>query len=515
MHGCLTGAYDIRHLKVRNRVVLTNKTPAGLVRGFGGPQVYFALERLMQRIALDLGLDPLAVYRQNFVRAEAFPYRAAAGALIDSGDYHTALDLASERGGLAELIARRAQARAEGRLYGIGYAAIVEPSISNMGYITTVMPADARAKAGPKNGAIAAATVSIDLLGGVSVVVASVPQGQGHATVLAQVVADVFGLRPDEIAVNVDLDTQKDAWSVASGNYSSRFAGAVAGTAHLAAVKLRFKLASIAAAQLGCEVDAVVFAGAKVFAREMPDNALVFARVASSAHWAPALLPEGMEPGLRETVFWTPEQLAAPDEQDRVNTSAAYGFGFDLCAVEIERDTGKVRIDRYVTLHDAGRLLNPALADGQIRGGFAQGIGAALMEEFRYAADGAFLSGTFADYLVPTAMEVPEPVILHMETPSPFTPLGAKGIGEGSNMSTPVCVANAIADALGAAVDPEKIVLPLTPSTILALLGPPDSPPGPRQQASAPVATSAREDVGMTAPPGLWTRALRWLRIVS
>jgi 2-furoyl-CoA dehydrogenase large subunit len=516
MHGCLTGAYDIPHLKVRNRVVLTNKTPAGLVRGFGGPQVYFALERLMQRIAVELRLDPLAVYRRNFIRAEAFPYRAAAGALIDSGDYHAALELAAERGGLAELTARRAQARAEGRLFGIGYAAIVEPSISNMGYITTVLPAEARAKAGPKNGAIAAATINIDLLGGVSVVVASVPQGQGHVTVLAQVVADVFGLGPDEIAVNVELDTQKDAWSVASGNYSSRFAGAVAGTAHLAAMKLRTKLAKIAAAQLGCPVDSVAFAGGKVFAHERPDNVLPFTRVASSAHWAPALLPEGMEPGLRETVFWTPKQLAAPDAQDKVNTSAAYGFGFDLCAVEIERETGRVRIDRYVTLHDAGRLLNPALADGQIRGGFAQGLGAALMEEFRYGADGAFLSGTFADYLVPTAMEVPEPLILHMETLSPFTPLGAKGIGEGSNMSTPVCIANAIADALGPAVDPEEIILPLTPSKIFALLHPSDLARRRAPQSNVPVPTSSRESAtAMVARPSAWTRVLGWLGIVS
>ncbi len=464
---------------------------------------------------MELELDPLEVYRRNFIRANAFPYRAAAGALIDSGDYHAAVDLAAKQGGLTDLLARQAQARAEGRLYGIGYAAIVEPSISNMGYITTVLPAEARAKAGPKNGAIASATVSIDLLGGISVVVASAPQGQGHITVLAQVVADVFGLGPDEIAVNVELDTQKDAWSVASGNYSSRFAGAVAGTAHLAAMKLRAKLAKIAAAQLGCTMDDVIFAGGKVFARQLPDKVLPFTRVASSAHWAPALLPDGMEAGLRETVFWTPEQLAAPDEQDRVNTSAAYGFGFDLCAVEIERDTGKVRIDRYVTLHDAGRLLNPALAEGQIRGGFAQGLGAALMEEFSYSADGAFLSGTLADYLVPTAMEVPEPVILHMETPSPFTPLGAKGIGEGSNMSTPVCIANAIADALGPAVDPEKITLPLTPSKILSLLGVPDPAPGRQQQARAHAAVVASANLGVTSAAGTWTRLLRWLGIAQ
>jgi 2-furoyl-CoA dehydrogenase large subunit len=501
MHGCLTGAYDIRHLRVRNRVVLTNRLPAGLVRGFGGPQVYFALERLVQCIAVELNLDPLEVYRRNFIGREAFPYRAPAGALIDSGDYHRAADLAVEKGGLAELLARRAQARGEGRLYGIGYAAIVEPSISNMGYITTVLPAEARAKAGPKNGAIASATVNIDLLGAVTVIVASTPQGQGHITVLAQVVADVFGLTPDQVTVNVELDTQKDAWSVAAGNYSSRFAGAVAGTAHLAAMKLREKLARIAAAQLGCDAAQVAFAGGKVFATGAPERTIPFARAAGAAHWAPALLPEGMEPGLRETVFWTPEQLAAPDEQDRINTSAAYGFAFDVCALEIDRDTGKVRIDRYVTTHDAGRLLNPALADGQIRGGFAQGLGAALMEQTVHSADGACLSGTFADYLVPTAMEVPEPVILHLETPSPFTPLGAKGVGEGNNMSTPVCIANAIADALGPAVDQDAITLPLTPARILALLGMPDP-------------ASARRVEGSTAAAiqrGMLSRVSRWL----
>ncbi len=519
MHGCLTGAYDVQHLRVRNRVVVTNKTPAGLVRGFGGPQVYFALERLVQQIARELDLDPLEVMRRNFIPAGAFPYRAAAGALIDSGDYQATLDAATRAADLEALVARRAQARAEGRLYGIGFAAIVEPSISNMGYITTVMTPEAREKAGPKNGALASATVAIDLLGGVSVGVASVPQGQGHATVLAQVVADVFGLAPADIAINVELDTQRDAWSVASGNYSSRFAGAVAGTAHLAALRLRAKLARIAAAQFGCGADEVVFSDGKIGPRAAPERAQRFARIASAAHWAPALVPEDLTPGLRETVFWTPEQLAAPDAQDRINTSAAYGFVFDLCGLEIDRPTGRVRIDRYVTAHDAGRLLNPALADGQIRGGFAQALGAALMEEFAYSPDGAFLSGTLADYLIPTAMEVPEPVIVHLETPSPFTPLGAKGLGEGNNMSTPVCIANAIADALAPSVAGDAIVLPMTPSRILALLDVPDPPPArapsPPHRVAAEAALSPATPHPAATPAPWWQRLLRQVGITS
>lgn len=467
MHGALTGAYDIPNLAVRNRVVLTNKTPTGLVRGFGGPQVYFALERLMQRIAVELKLDPIDVYRRNFVQPNQFPYRATAGALLDSGDYHAALAIGTGDSRLARLRAKQAVARGEGRLYGIGFAAIVEPSISNMGYITTVLTPEARAKAGPKNGAISSATVAINPLGGVSVIVASVPAGQGHRTVLAQVVADVFGLKPQDIQVNVEFDTQKDAWSVAAGNYSSRFAGAVAGTAHLAAIKLRDKLARAAAQNFGVDTKSIAFENGKIFTHAQPEKSQSFGRLAAGFHWSPALVPAGESPGLRETVFWSPEQLSAPDADDRVNTSAAYGFVFDICGVEINRDTGRVRIDEYITTHDAGTLLNPALANGQIRGGFAQAVGAALLEEFRYDNDGAFLSGTFAYYLVPTSCEVPEPTILHLETPSPFTPLGAKGLGEGNNMSTPVCIANAVADAL----DVKDVTLPLTPNKVMTMLG--------------------------------------------
>ena len=480
MHGMLTGAYKVRHLAVHNQVVLTNKTPSGLVRGFGGPQVYFALERLMQRIAFELELDPLDVIRRNLIGANAFPYRAPAGSLYDSGNYQLSLALATEQGGLAELKARRDLARAEGRLFGIGYAAIVEPSISNMGYITTALTPAERAKAGPKNGANTSATVAVDALGSVSVMIDSVPQGQGHRTVVGQVVADVLGLEPSAVAVNAELDTQKDGWSIAAGNYSSRFAGAVAGTVHLAALKVRAQLALIAAPMLDTTPELVVFSGGKLFTRANPERKLAFHRVAGGAHWSPASLPDGMAPGVRETVFWTPPQLEAPDENDIINSSGAYGFVFDICAVEVDKATGKVRIDRYVTSHDAGRILNPALADGQIRGAFAQGLGAALMEEFAYGSDGSFQSGTFADYLVPTACEVPEPLILHIETLSPFTPLGAKGLGEGNNMSTPVCIANAVADAIGVA----DLRLPLTPSRLHALLKFDD--PAPSKPRAAP-----------------------------
>ncbi|HZR73502.1 xanthine dehydrogenase family protein molybdopterin-binding subunit [Bradyrhizobium sp.] len=466
MHGNLTGAYDIRHLNVRNRVVVTNKTPTGLNRGFGGPQVYFALERLVQRIAIELNLDPLDVITRNLVPADAFPYKTASGALLDSGNYQEAIRRGAQEGGLAELKALRDAARAAGRLYGIGYAAVVEPSVSNMGYITTVLTPAERRKAGPKNGAQATATVAIDPVGSVTVHVASVPQGQGHRTVLSQVVADAFGLKPADIRVNTEIDTAKDAWSIASGNYASRFAPAVAGTAKLAADRIAGRLRRIAASQLNTEDDDIAFVDGHVGSKRNPDNKISFSRIAALSHWSPAALPDGIGHTIRETVFWTPPELTAPDEDDQINSSLCHGFIFDFCGVEVDRTTLQTRIDRYVTMHDCGTILHPAMVDGQVRGGFAQALGAALYEEYAYAEDGSFLTGTLADYLLPTTAEVPTPIIIHMETPSPFTPLGSKGVGEGNCMSTPVCIANAVADAIGA----KDLVLPLVPAKLAEIV---------------------------------------------
>ena len=464
MHGNMTGAYNIANLGIRNRVVVTNKTPSGLVRGFGGPQVYFALERLVARIAQTLGLDPLEVIRRNLV--DRFPYRCAAGAVLDSGDYRTAVERAAKEGGLAELRRRQAAARAAGRSYGIGFAAVVEPSISNMGYITAALTPEERRAAGPKGGAQAMAAVALDPLGGVSVTIDSLPQGQGHRTVIAAVVAAAFGIDPSAVRVEATLDTGRDAWSIAAGNYSSRFAGAVAGAAHLAATRLRHKLARIAAAQLNLRPDDLVFAGGRIAANDNPRNSVSFARIAAASHWAPETLPEPADTALRETVAWSPAALAAPNDADEINSSAVYGFVFDFCGVEIDRDTGTVRIDRYVTMHDAGRILDRTLFDGQVMGGFAHGVGMALKERLVYAEDGAMLTGSFLDYAIPIAGDVPPPVILHQETPSPVTPLGAKGVAEGNSMSTPVCIANAAADALGIA----DVMLPLTPSLVWEML---------------------------------------------
>ena len=465
MHGCLTGAYDIDNLLVRNRVIVINKTPSGLVRGFGGPQVYFALERLVQKIAKYLNKSYFEITALNYVKKDQFPYQAAAGALLDSGDYLLAQSLLEKSPQYQYLLERKEKAIKEGRWYGIGYASIVEPSISNMGYIATVLTKEQRDKAGPKNGAITSVSINIDPMGGVLVNIASAPAGQGHQTVIRQVVADALGISPHVIVVNVDFDTHKDAWSVAAGNYSSRFAGAVAGTVHLAANKLKQRIVKYAQHALNADHDALLFANDAI--TDLKTNqSIPFSRVCGSFHWAPELvaqaLGEDQSLALRETVFWSAPTLHPTDENDRINTSVAYGFALDVCGIEIDPMTCTAKIDEYITVHDAGVILNPALADGQIYGAFSQGVGAALLEEFVYSSDGNFLSGTFADYRVPTAWEIPVPTIIHMESPSPFTPLGAKGLGEGNNMSTPVCIANAIADAIAF----DDIRLPATPSRI-------------------------------------------------
>ena len=478
-HGIMTGAYDVPNMTIVNNLVMTNKTPSGMVRGFGGPQIYYSIERLVHTVAVELDMDHLEIIKKNLIPAGSFPYRAAAGALIDSGDYQQALEIAERDGKLEDLQERRDEMRAAGKLYGIGYAAVVEPAQSNMGYLSTINTVEERKKAGPKGGNVAIATVNIDPLGTVSVTADSLPQGQGHGTILSQIVADELGLTPQEIIVNMERDTQRDPWSIATGNYSSRFSSSTVVSAQKAAQRVRAKLARIAAQTLNVPAEEIDFVGGQVFAKGNPENTLRFSRVAGTTHWSPGELPTDMAPGVTETVTWSAPELEPPNDKDQINTSLTYGFVFDFCGLQVDRVTGEVRIDRYVTMHDSGEILNPLLADGQVYGAFAWGLGIALSEEFVYGEDGSFLSGTFADYLCPTAPEVPEPQILHMVSPSPFTPLGAKGIAEGNVMSTPVCIANAVADATGQ----RDLRLPLSPSKIMGLIDD-DEPPAPTRAAS-------------------------------
>ena len=459
MHGSLSGAYRVQNVSARNRVVLTNRCPTGLNRGFGGPQLYLALEGAMNIAAGRLGLDPAELRRRNLIGADEFPYSTPSGGLYDSGDYEACLDHALE---LADYVARRdeqADARTAGRSLGIGVACVVEPSISNMGYVTLAQTAAERADALPKSGNAEGATVIVSPLGGITVRIGTTPQGQGHRTVAAQVVADVLGVSPEDVDVLTDIDTSTSAWSVASGNYSSRFSGVGAAAVHLAATKVAAKLRAIAAEALDGDSDEIALREGKAW---LGDASVSLRRLAGTAHWNPHALPPGLEPGLHETAFYAPPNLAPPDTEDRIASSAAHGFIVDVAVVEVDLETGVIDVLDYVTVHDAGRLLNPLLADGQVRGGFVHGAGAALLERHHYDADGNLLTSSFVDYLCLGAAEVPPLRIGHRCTASPFTLLGAKGLGEGNTMSVPAALAAAVADALRV----ETVALPLTPGRI-------------------------------------------------
>ncbi|MDP6688721.1 MAG: xanthine dehydrogenase family protein molybdopterin-binding subunit [Alphaproteobacteria bacterium] len=458
MQAASNGSYQVRHIAIENRLVVTNKTPIGLNRGYGGPQFYFGLERAMEVAARRLDLDPAEIRRRNFLPASAFPYDAPGGAVYDAGDYGKGLDMALELTDYPELRARRAAAKAEGRLFGIGLAAGVEPSGSNMAYVTLALTPEERAKAGGRSGGLAAASVSIDPSGSVTVHTDSTPAGQGHATVAAQVAADRLGLEPRDIQVITAIDTQSTAWSLASGNYSNRFAAIEVGAIAESADRIGHKLRRIAGEMLEVAAEDIELAGGRAHVTGAPEQGIALARVAAASHWHPAGLPDDLEPGLDDTTMLSPAVLGAPDEGDRVASAVTFGFLCDLTAVEIDRDTGRIRIDTYVSVHDVGRVLNPIIVEGQVRGGFAHGFGAAMFEDLAYDEAGNFLSGSFADYLCPTAPDLPEVKIGHYETASPQNPLGSKGMGDGSSMLAPAAIANAVADAL----ERDDIELPLT-----------------------------------------------------
>ncbi len=444
MHGSLNGAYRVEHVAARNRVVLTNTLPSGLNRGFGGPQLYLALERTMTIAARRLDLDPADLRRRNLVPRDAFPYRTPSGALYDSGDYEGCLDDALALARYDERRTEAEAARAEGRLVGVGLACVVEPSISNMGYITLAEPAEERGL--PKSGNAEGCSITISALGGITVRTATTPQGQGHRTVIAQVVADRLGVEPSAVEVVAEVDTSASPWTIASGNYSSRFSGVGVAAVAAAAEKLAGKIAAIR--------------------EHLGDESASLRRVAGTAHWTPAALPEGLEPGLAATAYYAAPNLLPPDDGDRIASSASHGFVVDVAVVEVDPETCEVTLLDYVTVHDAGVLLNPLLAERQVRGGLAHGAAAALFERQAYDEDGNLLTGSFVDYLVPAAPDLPTPRIGHRKSPTPFLPLGAKGLGEGTTMSVPAAVANAVADALGR----DDVEPPFTPGRVWELL---------------------------------------------
>jgi 2-furoyl-CoA dehydrogenase large subunit len=469
--GNWVGPYRFTNLAADAHVVMTNKSLTGPNRGYACGHLYFEIERMVDLLSLRLGMDPAEVRRRNFIQPGQFPYRTPSGGLYDSGDYPAAFERALEAAGYHKLREEQKSARATERLYGVGLAVAVDPSVSNMGYVTIALDPAVRARPEylPKSGAVESATVKIDPLGKVIAILGTAPQGQGHQTIVAQIVADEFGVAPDDITVVDEMDTFTRVWGISSGTYSSRFGSVGTSAAALAARKLKDKLVRLASALTETPAENPVFADGRVTARGDSGRGLTLKELAGRAHWNTQSLPPGMEPGLEATAVFGFPLADSPDAKDRVNSSNTYGFIAEVMAVEIDPETAEIKILRYVTVHDAGVIINPLIAEGQIVGGALHGLGGALWEELAYDSEGQFLSGTFMDYLVPSAKEAPLVEVEHLATPSPFTTLGAKGLGEASSMTAPAVVANAVSDAL-APLGVQITELPITPSRLWHLL---------------------------------------------
>jgi len=444
----LPNLYAVRHFKAKLEGVVTNKVPFGAYRAFGMQQAAFVTERLMDMAAARLGIDPVEIRRRNYVSPTAFPYRSAANLVYDSGSYVRVLDEALRLADYRGLRAMQQRARADGRLVGIGVANYVE--------VTGMGPSKLMAAMGNRQGGYESAIVRIEPSGRVTVATGIIELGQGIRSALAQVAADVLSVSYDRVGVVLG-DTARTPYSC-YGSADSR--GSVTGGAAVlqATRALRQKLVRVAARLLEADEADLEVVDGHCRVRGAPGRALSFATLAQESLRGQNL-PDGMQPELEARFTYNPENWTFPS-------------GVHVAAVEVARDTGTVRVLGYWVAHDCGTMLNPMLVDGQIHGGLAQGIGGALSEELCYDDAGQLLSGTFMDYAIPTADTMPPIMIGHVETPSPHTPGGMKGMAEGGTIGAPATIANAVADALaGAGVDVAAVAAyPLTAPKVFALL---------------------------------------------
>jgi carbon-monoxide dehydrogenase large subunit len=448
----MTGVYQIQNYAVDATGVSTNKTTHGSLRGIGKADAAYVIERLVDIAARRLNIDPIDIRMKNFIPAEAFPYRNVTGALYDSGQYHLCLKRTAEIAGYDKLRKEQAELRKKGIYRGIGVALVMEPTSSSRIHAT---------------GGYASCRMRIDPSGAATVFSSMGEQGQGHETTIAQIVASQTGIPFEKITV-VHGDTLPTPFGFGTG--SSRSSVVLMPSAWVAAKKMREKLVGIGARLLGVPPDRLEIGDGKVFAKEKPEQAIAIAEIIRTAYGAIHLLPENMEPGL-ETMgtFVNPNIDYTPDEKGRMNTFSSYPYAGVIAVVDVDIETGFVKIVRYCTVHDCGNMINPQIVDTQQQGSIMQGIGAALYEELRYDEEGRLLSSTFMDYRLPCAEEVPELALEHIVTPNPFTPLGAKGAGETGMLGPPPALCNAVEDALSP-LGVKVRETPLTPDRILDLI---------------------------------------------
>jgi carbon-monoxide dehydrogenase large subunit len=413
------GPYDIPHYEADCKVMMTNRTPNAPYRGAGRPEVAFAMERSIDLIANELGLDPAEVRFRNMIQPEQMPYAVGLpyrdGVMIeyDSGDYPEALRKALDGiGGLDAFRARQKEALADGRYLGLGLGCYVE---------------------GTGIGPFEGATVKIDSSGKVMVATGACPQGQGHETAFAQVAADIWNVDIDDVVVTL-ADTSHV--TMGYGTIASRSAVTASGAIKDSSDKVKEKVFAIAANVLESSESDLELRGGSVGVIGVPEMSMTLKEVARAA--LPGWIhqrPEGIEAGLEGTAYYEPPTVT-------------WAYAANAAILEIDAQTGVVKIENYVEVHDAGTLINPGIADGQVKGGLVQGIGGGLFEELSYDEHGQLMTGSFMDYLLPTASDVPPINVIHTETPSPRNSFGFKGLGEGGAIAPPVVIANAVCDAL-------------------------------------------------------------------
>ncbi len=436
----LIGPYRVPHYESSITIVATNKTPNAPYRGASRPEAAFVIERLMDLSARALDLDPVEVRLRNMITPDEIPYsvgltyRDGAPIVYDSGDYPAALRQALDAlGGLAAFRREQQEAWRQGRFLGLGIGCYVEGT-----------------GAGPFEGA----TVRIDPSGAIYVATGACAQGQGQETIFAQVAADAWGVTPEEVSVVVS-DTA--AIAMGYGTIASRSAVNSSSAIVLASEELQRKVKAIAGHVLECDVADLELRNGKVAVRGVPNLSMTLKEVAQAARpgWDHGR-PPGVSAGLEMTSYFEPPTVT-------------WSYAVHAAMIELNRATGVPAIRKYVVVHDAGVLINPELAEGQVVGGVVQGLGGALLEELAFDGEAQLITGSLADYLMPTASDVPEIEILHRESPSPLNALGVKGLGEGGAIAPPVVLANAVCDALRP-IGLEIFATPVRPGELVAAL---------------------------------------------
>jgi len=423
----MPGAYVVPSCEISVEGALTNTTPVSAYRGAGRPEACFAIERLMDTAARVLKLDPAEIRRRNLIPPDRFPFRTVTGQVYDSGDYPQALELALKAADYPAL--RRAQEarRARGEVVGVGLVSYIEP-----------------AALGWESGSI-----KVERSGRVTAITGASPHGQGHETTYAQIVADALGVTPEDVTV-VHGDTRSGPEGF--GTFGSRSTALAGGALVEAATVVRDKGRRIAAKLLEAGLDDVVLAAGGFHVIGAPQRRIGWREVATAAYTGGAALPPGDTPGLESAAYFQPE-------------GEVWSSGAVVAAVSIERDTGRLAIESLVWVDDAGTIINPLLAEGQLHGALAQGLGQALMEQIVYDERGQLLSATLMEYAIPRADEVPAVTLEKMHTPSPRNPLGAKGLGEAGCIAIPPALVNAAVDAL-APFGVTHLDMPLTPEKL-------------------------------------------------